>query len=417
METEKRRKFIIDFLYFAIVVGIAIFLCRYALHAVLPFLIALLVSLVLRPIIQFLRDKCRIQKGVAGAVVVLLFYLLIGFLLTILCIKIVSAAKDFFMNLPVIYSTSIEPWLNGILDSTEAFAQRLDPEVAAAYDVVSANITESIGQSIGSLSKTVVSGATSITLKTPKLLLNMLITVIATFYLANDLPLLREFILRQCSEKTHNLLHNIREHLSRTLWRYVKSYALILFITFCELCVGFLIIGIPNFAGTAGIIALFDILPVVGSGTVLLPWTIICVIQGNYLRALGLIILYVIVTIIRNILEPRIVGTHVGLHPLVTLLSMVVGTYIFGAVGLLGLPVTMALINSLNAEGVIHVFKKAPISTDGNKPKKHKKKKSELVQLVPDSERTTVGNTETSAHPSSSGSATTTKDEGDPHVE
>ncbi|MDO4572861.1 MAG: AI-2E family transporter, partial [Clostridia bacterium] len=95
-------------------------------------------------------------------------------------------------------------------------------------------------------------------------------------------------------------------------------------------------------------------------GMVLLPWTIITALQGDYLRALGLGILYVVVIIVRNIMEPKIVGNRVGLHPIVTLLAMVVGTYVFGPIGLLGLPVTLALIQSLNEQGVIHLYKKKP---------------------------------------------------------
>ena len=356
METEKRRAFIIHFLYLAIVIAIAVYLCRYALPALLPFVVALLVALLLKPIIRFLHEKCHVHKGIASTVVVLLFYALIGFLLTIVFIKIFSAAKAFFIGLPATYANSIQPWLMETFGSLQAFASRLDPQVAAAYDVIAANLTQTLGDAVSTLSKTVVGGVTSFTFRTPGLLLNVLIAIIATVFIAVDWSLLGRFISQQLSPKMRSLIDNIRTHLGRTLGRYIRSYALILLITFAELTVGLSIIGVENQFAIAAAIALFDILPVVGSGTVLIPWGILSVIQGDYLRALGLGIVYVVIIIVRNIIEPKIVGNHVGLHPIVTLSSMVVGTYIFGPIGLLGLPVTLALIKSLNDEGVIHLY-------------------------------------------------------------
>ena len=95
MKLEKRKRFIINFLYFAIILGIVIVLTRYALGMLMPFLIALLVSLLLKPVVQFLREKWHMHKGLAGILVVLLFYTLIGFLLIVLGVQLFSAAKSF----------------------------------------------------------------------------------------------------------------------------------------------------------------------------------------------------------------------------------------------------------------------------------------------------------------------------------
>ncbi len=360
METEKRRRFIINFLYAAIILGIVIFICRYALGALAPFIIALLVSLLLKPLIRFLREKCHIHKAVASIVVVILFYALIAFLLAVIGIRLFAAGKALVLATPEYFNTRIEPFVMNVFDALERFAERLDPNVAAAYDVISSNLMQTIEDAIVTASKWLGGRITNIAVGTPGFLLNVLITVIATLFLSMDWAVLREFVLRQCSDKTQRLLFEIRTHLGLTLWRYTKSYALILLITFAEICIGLLIIGVKNAVLIAVIIALFDILPVVGSGMVLLPWTIVKLIQGDYLTGLGLGILYIVVIVVRNIMEPKIIGDRVGLHPIVTLLSMVVGTYVFGPIGLLGLPITVALIQSLNEQGVIHLFKRKP---------------------------------------------------------
>ena len=89
----------------------------------------------------------------------------------------------------------------------------------------------------------------------------------------------------------------------------------------------------------------------------MIPWTIIAALQGNYSLALGLLIVYIVITIIRNILEPKIVGSQVGLHPLVTLMSLFVGAQLFGVLGLFGLPITLSLLKNLNDKGTIHILK------------------------------------------------------------
>ena len=266
------------------------------------------------------------------------------------------------------YTKSIAPWLAQAFADLQAFVAKLDPDTATAYNVVASNVTQTLGQSVANISKQVVAWVTSITLKTPAFLLHLLIAVIATFFLSIDYPKIKAFLMLQLSEQKRDLVHNIRVHLGRTLWRYTRSYALILAITFAEISLGLKIIGVQGAFGIAAAIAVFDILPVVGSGLVLLPWTLVTLFSGNYMRALGLGILYVVVIVVRNIMEPKIVGDRVGLHPIVTLLSMVVGTFLFGGIGLLGLPITLALIQSLQKQGILHLYNMEESAPAGGAP-------------------------------------------------
>ncbi len=357
MKLEKRRAFIINFLYFAIILGIVILLARYALGVLMPFFIAFLVSLLLKPALAFLHDKLKLPRGLMGVVLVVLFYALLGLLLIVIGVQLFSAAKSFFMTLPELYTHTIVPWMSSAFAALEEFAAHLNPDAAAAYNVVSTNVTKSLGDAVVNISKQVVTWVTSSTLKAPRLLLNVLIMVISTIFLTADFPKIKAFVMRQFSPRGRTLLHDARVHLGRTLWSYLRSYAMILAITFVEIFLGLSIIGINNAAGIAVAIAIFDILPVVGSGLVLLPWTIYTLISGNLATGIGLAVLYVVVIVVRQIMEPKIIGDRVGLHPIVTLLSMVLGTYLFGGIGLFGLPITVALISALNKTGAIHLYK------------------------------------------------------------
>ena len=360
MQLEKRRQFIINFLYFAIILGIVILLARYALGVLMLFLIALIIAFLLKPAVAYLNTKVKLPRGVAGIVLVVVFYALLGLLFTVLGVQLFSAAKSFFLTLPSLYTNSIVPWLHKAFDSLQEFVGHLDPDATASYNVIAEKVTKSVGDAVVTVSKSVVEWVTSSTLKAPKLLLNLLIMVImviSTIFLTVDFPKNQAFVMRQLTPHWRSLLHNARVQLGRTIWSYVRSYAMILVITFTEIFIGLSIIGIDNAAGIAIAIAIFDILPVVGSGLVLLPWTIYTLISGNLAAGIGLGVLYVVVIVVRQIMEPKIVGDRVGLHPIVTLLSMVLGSYLFGGIGLLGLPITIALIHALNKEGAIHLYK------------------------------------------------------------
>lgn len=361
MDLEKQKKFLINFLYFAVILGIAIVFCRMVIPAILPFFIAFIVALVIRPVMRFFSEKARIRKGVVGIVLVILFYGVVGFLIAILSIKAFSTSKAFVLALPTTYELKIKPFLASVFNAMEGFAQKLNPETAAAYDSALLSISAQLEASISNLTKSVFGFVGTFALGLPGGLLNTLIAIIATIFLAIDWEPISSFLLRQIPEKARHLIGDVKSQLGKTLGNYIRSYALIMLITFSELSVGFLIIGVDNPFGIAALIAVLDILPVLGSGGILIPWAIVSVITGEYMRALGLGIIYIVVLIVRNIIEPKIVGDRVGLHPIVTLMGMVVGTYLFGPIGLLGLPVTLALVESLNSEGIIHVYKrKAP---------------------------------------------------------
>ena len=149
----------------------------------------------------------------------------------------------------------------------------------------------------------------------------------------------------------------MKELCTNTLFRLLKAYALLMFITFVELSVGLLILRVKGAVWLAALIAIVDILPVLGTGTVLIPWTLFELISGNFGMALGLLILYVFITVLRNILEPRLVSYQIGLNPLVTLFFMYLGLQIAGVAGMMLFPVVVMILVQLQESGHVHIWK------------------------------------------------------------
>ena len=135
------------------------------------------------------------------------------------------------------------------------------------------------------------------------------------------------------------LLQNIRVYLTDTLFVVIRSYLLIMLLTFVELSLLFSLFGISGAFWKAGLIAMLDILPILGTGAIMIPWAVISLVLGNVALGLKLLLIYAIVTVVRNYVEPRVVGAQLGLHPIITLVSMFLGLRLFGFWGLFGLPV------------------------------------------------------------------------------
>lgn len=189
------------------------------------------------------------------------------------------------------------------------------------------------------------------------MLLNSLICLIATVFIAIDFDAISAFLGRNLPAKPLKMVIEIKDSFIGIVWEFVRSYFYIFLITAAEITVGLLIVGQKNALLIGVLIAVFDAFPIVGSGMVLLPWSAWTLFAGNTGKGIGLFVLYLVVVIARQIIEPKLVGKHVGLRPIVTLVCMFVGTKLFGALGLFGLPIMAAIITDMNNEGVINFFK------------------------------------------------------------
>ena len=349
----QRKRFLISLAYVLAIVALAALICRYALGTLLPFLIAWAVAALLRPLLRLIQSHQRRPRRALGVALTVAFYLVVAFLGTILFSRLFDTAVAVLTAIP-------ELWTETVMPALQTAGEKLE-ELFAHFDVTLnlsvAEIVSSIGRTVTSYSARLLGKIGNLAISIPGMLVNMIICVISTVYILLDWNAIRNFLYRQLSARASDVLAKASGQTAKTLWQYARSYGLIMLITFAEISIGLLLIGIDGAVLIGALIALVDIFPVVGSGTVLLPWTILSLIGGDVRTGVCLLLLYAVVTVIRNIIEPKIVGKQVGLHPLVTLLAMVVGVSVFGGAGMLGLPVAVAVVKQLNDDGAIHLFK------------------------------------------------------------
>ena len=347
MKTEKRRAFIIHFLYFIIILSVSFAVIKYALPMLSPFVIAFLIAYGLKGPVTFLSRKMNLNPKITAILSVLLFYCTIGLLITLLSVKAFSSFSLLIGNLPGIYAYHVEPVLKGLFDTVGQSALHIDASLLSAFDEIEGQFVQSLGQMVSNLSMEAMGWISGFASSLPGLFIKMLLMIISTFFIAADYDQLTGFCLRQFDQKTMNIILQVKEYVAGTLFVCIRSYALIMSITFLELALGLTVIGVNRSLLIAFLISVFDVLPVLGTGGIVIPWTILT----------ALLTVYLIITVIRNIIEPKIVGSQIGLHPVVTLSSMFVGAQLFGVLGLFGFPIGLSLLRHLNDNGTLRVYK------------------------------------------------------------
>ncbi len=356
-KTEQKRSFLIRVLYIAFWGIILYALLKYAMPLFMPFVIAFLLAFLLKPLINLLAKKTRLNRKLISIVLLTVLYIIIGLLLVLLGARLIVYLGNLFSRLPHFYSTTLEPAFEDFGNWFDNFINTRDPALAGFFSTASDSLSNAASSVVGSISSGAINLITGIATSVPWFLVAFLITIIASYFFVVDYYRVTSFLVRQLSEKHRRLLFVIKDYVVNVLFRFARAYLIILSITFAEVAVGLLILRVPYAFLIALITALVDILPVLGTGTIMIPWAVYCLVTGDYFLGIGLAILYIIITVVRQIIEPRIVGRQIGLYPLITLICMFIGARLFGFWGLLGFPVAITVIIYLNRKGEISLFK------------------------------------------------------------
>jgi len=357
MDIERQKNFILQVVFWLIVAGIVYGVLKYVMPIMTPFIIGFLVALILRPLTKWIAKAARLNQKVVALVFLLLFYGLTGSLLALSGIKMVNLISGFVSMIPEYYLSTIEPALGQLLNNITILLQDLDPSLRATIQGEAGNIFSSLASLVTSFSSSVLNWLTGFAGALPIFLISFVIAILVSFFVSADYSLIKAFIVRQLKPEQIRVMRMIRDNFKKVVGNYLKAYLFLMTLTFTEISIGLWLIGIQNAALIALGIAVFDIIPVLGAGGILIPWIVIDLLVGDVGQAIKILILYAVVTVVRQYLEPKVVGSQIGLHPLVTLLCMYVGAYLFGAVGLLGLPVTVTILKKLNENGTISLFK------------------------------------------------------------
>ena len=361
---EKKVGFLVNVAYYGIICAIVILFFKYGMKYVLPFVLAFAINYLFKKPIILLSEKTKLSRKGSALIVLTLAVVILLLLVILLGVKLVTSLKDVIMAVPGVYTRSVEPYIQKILQWYEVtdFIDILGPTVGAILESTAEAILTSLGSLVTNSSVRIVQWLTNVLSSFPSFLMTLLMTVISVYFIAFDYDRVLLFIKRQFSEKQMFFLEHIKENFINTVVKYLASYSLIMLITMGEMTVLMLAASVPRPVTVAFLIALFDFMPIVGISTILIPWILIDIVSGNYVQAIILAIGYVIMTVVRNIIEPKIVGEQVGIHPLLTLILMFVGLRVNGLVTMLAFPVAAVILVQLQKADIIHFYKEEPDS-------------------------------------------------------
>jgi sporulation integral membrane protein YtvI len=259
--------------------------------------------------------------------------------------------------MPRLYFNRIEPVLLEFNDWVVQNAETLSPNVASTISQIITNGINYLADFIKNISISFVQLATRLISNFPLYLISVIFTIVLSVFISLEYDNITAFFRRQMPEKFKDTFEEARKFITGTLWKMIKSYIIIMIITFIEVFAGLSLLKVNYVLPIAAIIAVLDIMPVLGTGSVLLPWTIFEFILKNYFLGFGLLALYIAVTVIRHIIEPRIVGHQIGLHPIITITAMYAGLRLFSVAGVILGPIVAITVKYLNDEGKIKLFK------------------------------------------------------------
>lgn len=355
MNLEKQKAFIVHCIFIFILMILVYAGIKYVLPLLMPFIIGIIIAMAFRRPIDMLAKKLRIKRVLSSLIVLIAFYVLIGLLVSLIGAKVVGMISTLFDNLPELYKGSFLPALQR---ATDELGQRF-PNIENYLEDFMNNIDQSAFSFISETSSKVVSVATRLAGQVPSLLIKLLFTIVSSFFFTIDYYKIRQFIAGQFLGERKGMVAKLKNNVVGSLGKFLKAYSIIISITFLELSVGFWILGIPTPFLFGLLVAIIDIMPILGTGAVLIPWSVISLIMGNTKIGIGMLLLYIIITVVRQIIEPKIVGRQIGLHPIVTLMLMYIGAQLMGILGLLILPIMATILVQLNEEGSIHILRRA----------------------------------------------------------
>jgi sporulation integral membrane protein YtvI len=358
---DRKSRFVTNFLYYSFIlllIAAGLIICK---PVIAPLLVAFLISWILSRPVGFLRRKLngkhKVVLSICSILLVIAVYAVVIAIATLLGLELLSKAREMITKLPEFLSERIFPALEQFANWLEKVFSTTDPSVTEFATESLSSFFNSASEWVSKMSGKFIGAASSFALKTPKFIITVLVTIIITVYLTLDFKKITSFISKQLPDKANQVIESARNFTKGTITGFGKAYSVIIFMTFCELLIGMLILRVKDPVIIAFIIAIVDILPVLGTGTILIPWALIALILRDYKMAIGIFVLYIIVMTVRNTVEPKLVGETTGLHPIVALCSMFIGISLMGFLGMFIVPIIVAIVKHLNDTGIIKILK------------------------------------------------------------
>lgn len=311
----------------------------------LPFVIAWIVALIAEPLVRFLENKVKILRKHSSAIIIALVLMLITGAVYLIILIIFREVRALIDDLPQIIDY-LEVQLNYAYDYLMSLSMKMPQSVQNIINNIINETNDVFGKIFENINIKSVLNAGSYAKSAIQGLLNIIITIIAAYFFLVNKDDMKETAINLVPQSVRDGWQIVVDNFKTAMGGYFKAQFKIMLVVALIILAGLLLLGVEYAILITILIAVLDFLPVLGAGGILWPWAIIDMISGHYTRAIGLVVIYIIVQIVRQMLQPKMVADSIGISPLATLVFMYVGYKFYGVIGMIfGIPVGMIITN------------------------------------------------------------------------
>ena len=287
MNVERKKDFLIHAAYYAVIVIILLLFMRYLFPPLSPFIFGILVAWGLQRPAKALARKLHLPKRIPALLLTIVFYCILFIAVIVAGVQIISALEHFVPQIPGMYKNALVPFISQNVTKLELWLIDVDPTIVGIIDRISREMFAYLEKLISSVSVSAVRLVSGVVTGLPTVILSVILTVISTFFVAQDYDRITEFMWSRLPKNSRSTISQTVTTGLSSIRKVLGSYILILIMSFMELSIGFLLLNVPYAVGVALIVAIIDILPILGTGLVLIPWAIIAAILGKVRMAVG----------------------------------------------------------------------------------------------------------------------------------
>lgn len=318
----------------------------------MPFVLAIVIALFLdTPIIALMR-LLRVNRIVSATIVCTVFTLVLFGLAYLIGAGAIAQLIEFWNKAPA-YVDEVNHYLRDATERTELFYNSLPADVA---EQLQAGLEYGVNTLMGALTGIIrgISGYFLGAAKAiPSLFVAFVVFMVALYLMNYSLPLLKEQFLGLFEQKSQKKVEGILDNLRGSLFGFLKAQVILSALTYIVSLVGLLILGVEYPFAVALLIIIVDLLPILGTGSVIVPWASYVLIKGEVGLAVGLLVLFILITVFRRTVEPKILGDSIGIGALPTLVGLYIGFKLLGVVGLFVGPIILIIYKEMRKVGLL----------------------------------------------------------------
>lgn len=374
MKTNFKEQLHDDRPYWKVVVSLAfsllgtvlfIYLGIKLLFFFMPFVIGWFISYIASPVVNWLEKRLKIVKNLGSALIIISVLAGLVFLIYFAGSRIWREIAVLIQNMPDMYR-QLEEGLKEIGGTLNGFFSMLPEVLQNSWHTMVNNLDESMGDLMGRISEPTVMAAGNFAKRIPSILIATIVTFISAYFFIAERDFVIAWSKKIAPDPVVRRMSMVMDNLKYAVGGYFKAQFKIMAVVFAILLAGFFIIGVNFQFLLAFLIAFLDFLPFFGTGTALIPWALYKLMVGNYKLAAALIVLYVVTQLVRQLIQPKLVGDSMGLKPLVTLVLLYIGYKVGSVLGMIfAVPVGMIVINLFKAGAFDYILDDIKILVEG----------------------------------------------------